>query len=454
MGYFSLFDFGLGRATTKFVAEYYARNMTENLPALIWSSVVVHTGLGFLGGGLLALLTPLLAENVLTLPPNLLNETRTVFYLLAASVPLIVVTAALRGVLEAIQRFDMVNAIRIPASVINYLGPLPVLYFEHSLTAVVAFLVASRVVVLFAHLLLCLRALPDLSREFRFDASLIKPMIGFGGWLTLTNVLSSSIVSLDRFMIGAIVSISAVAYYATPYEIVTKLWIFSAGLLAVLFPAFSSMAVNQEHKLRLLYGQALKYLLVVVAPIVGVLLALAFDLLRLWIGEDFAQYSAPAARWLTIGVLINVLAQVPITVTQGMGRADVAAKLQLVQLPLYALLVWYLAGILGFVGVAIAWTIRAAAEAAFMAIAANRLLPEAGPEQGKIFSLPKIVVVALFLLAFLWTGLYLSNDLLMEIPAVCVLLGVFVFWEWRFLLTGAERERFTGEVRSILKRAR
>ena len=40
MGYFSLFDFGLGRATTRFVAEYHAREETEHLPELIWSSVV------------------------------------------------------------------------------------------------------------------------------------------------------------------------------------------------------------------------------------------------------------------------------------------------------------------------------------------------------------------------------------------------------------------------------
>lgn len=42
MGDFGLFDFGMGLATTKFVAEHHARNETEVLPELIQSSIVAH----------------------------------------------------------------------------------------------------------------------------------------------------------------------------------------------------------------------------------------------------------------------------------------------------------------------------------------------------------------------------------------------------------------------------
>ncbi len=160
MGYFGLFDFGLGRATTKFVAEYHARNDTEAIPELIWSSFVVHIFLGLLGGTILALATPWLTQSALNVPSPLLLETQICFYLLAISVPMIVATAALRGVFEAIQRFDVVNLIKIPASILSYLGPLIVLYFIRTLVAVILFLVISRAVVLLAHFLLCLRIVP------------------------------------------------------------------------------------------------------------------------------------------------------------------------------------------------------------------------------------------------------------------------------------------------------
>lgn len=179
--YFGFFDFGLGRATTKFVAEYRARGEIDELPGLVWTSLGFHVVLGTIGGALLASLAPWLTERALNIPSGLLAETKSSFYLLAMAVPLIVTVAALRGVLEALQRFDMVNAVKVPASIANYLGPLLVLPFADSLTAVVGVLVIVRGVVLLAYLLLCLRALPVLARGLRFDFGRLKPLIGFGG---------------------------------------------------------------------------------------------------------------------------------------------------------------------------------------------------------------------------------------------------------------------------------
>lgn len=449
--YFSLFDFGLGRATTKFVAEYQARDQVEELPELIWSSTVFHVCLGLIGGSVFALLTPWLSQRILNVPPNLMSETTTSFYLLAVSVPLVVTTAALRGVLEALQRFDMINAIKIPASVINYLGPLPVLVFVDSLVAVVGLLVVSRGVVLVAHFLLTLRALPSLSSGFRFSAARMKPLVGFGGWLTVSGFVYPSMVAVDRFMIGALVSLSAVTLYVTPYEVVTKLTLFSASLLSVLFPAFSALAVSREQRLRRLYDRAIKCIVALVAPIVGVLLAFAFELLSVWIAPEFAEGSAPIARWLSIGVLFSILSHPPLTVLQGIGRADLTAKLQIVQLPVYVVLIWYMASNMGAVGVAIGWTIRSAVDAIILLVTADRMLPASEGEGGHGFGWSPPIVISIFLLLFLGAGLL---PLGVKILASVLLLGVFVLWEWLFFLRMADRELFLAELEPILNKFR
>lgn len=449
MGYFGFFDFGLGRATTKFVAEYHARDEMEALPKLIWSSMLVHVFLGLLGGALLALLTPWLTQSILNIPSSLLTETKIAFYLLAASVPLIVITAALRGVLEGIQRFDLVNIIKVPASILNYLGPLPILIFVDSLIAVVGFLVVSRGVVLLAHFFLCLRTLPMLSRRFSFDVTHMRPLLSFGGWLTVSSFLGPSIASIDRFMIGAFVSLSAVTLYATPYEVVTKLMIFSTSLLSVLFPAFSAIAVDRAQDLRRLYFRAIKYLLVLVAPIVGVLLALSYELLSLWVTSEFARDSAPVAQWLAVGVLIVIAAQVPASLLQGLGRADVTGKLQLLQLPLYALAVWALIR-MGIVGVAVAWTLRAVVDAVMMFVAAHRLLPAPAKKPEEHFFWTSITIISGFLLLFLGTGSVLGELVIPKIALVAALTGVLVLWEWMFFLGTADRKAFLGVVKPIL----
>jgi len=454
MGYFGVFDFGMSRATTRSVSEHYARGEEEALPGLIWSSAALHVVLGLLGGALLAAITPWLTGSVLNIPAELLPETRTSFYLLAASVPFIVATAALRGVLEALQRFDLVNAVKIPASVLNYLGPLLVLYFVRGLVAVVGFLVLSRVLVMVVHLLLCLKALPALSGNLGLDVSRVKPLLGFGGWLAVSSLVGPLIASIDRFMIGAFVSLSAVTLYTTPYEAVTKLTIFSASLLSVLFPAFSAMAVNRAHELRGLYLRSLKYLLVLVAPIVGVILALAYELLGLWVSPEFAPRSAPVAQWLAVGVLINVLGQAPVTVLQGMGRADVTAKLQLAQLPFYALAIWYLVGALGITGVAMAWALRAALVAAVLLIAAHKALPPAAKGPGEHSFWTNSVVVCGFLLLCLGAGSAMEGALALKVATVVALSCVFVLWEWFSFLNPADRRAFVGGIEPLLRLAR
>jgi O-antigen/teichoic acid export membrane protein len=361
-------------------------------------------------------------------------------------------TVSLRGVLEAIQRFDLTNAIKIPASVSSYLGPLVVLLFVDSLVAVVGFLVISRGAVLLAHLLLCLRALPVLSCRFRFVAARIRPLIGFGGWLTVTSFMGPFITSVDRFMIGAFVSLSAITLYVTPYEALAKLMIFSTSLLGVLFPAFSALAVNRIWEIRRLYARAFRYLLVLVAPIVGMLLALAFDLLSLWVGVDLALDSAPVAKWLAVAFLIHVLANIPLTTIQSLGRADAPAKLQLVLLLVYLLALWYLVRSMAITGVAIAFTLWTTVEAVGLFVVAERLLPASGKVEDR-FSWLNLGIVSAFLLLFLGIGSLLSGAIVLKVAVVVCLLAVFVGWEWLFFLKKEDRNAFIGQVKSILKRS-
>jgi O-antigen/teichoic acid export membrane protein len=102
--YFSLLDVGLGRATTKFVAERVADRPPE-LVEIITVSVLSQTLTGILGGALLALLTPLLVGHVLTVPTALEPEARRVLLLLSATLPLVLLSLSLRGIVEAAQRF-------------------------------------------------------------------------------------------------------------------------------------------------------------------------------------------------------------------------------------------------------------------------------------------------------------------------------------------------------------
>jgi O-antigen/teichoic acid export membrane protein len=81
--------------------------------------------------------------------------------------------------------------------------------------------------------LACRRYVPLRGRP-RFRKSLAAPLFRYGGWMTVTAVIGPILVSVDRLLIGAHIGLGAVAHYAVPYNLVTKLQILPASLIQLL----------------------------------------------------------------------------------------------------------------------------------------------------------------------------------------------------------------------------
>jgi O-antigen/teichoic acid export membrane protein len=193
--------------------------------------------------------------------------------------------------------------------------------------------------------------------------------------MTVTNVIGPVMVTLDRFLIGALVTMTAVAYYATPYEVVTKFLLFPSALMGVMFPAFSTGFANDVSRTALLFTRSAKSLFLALFPLMLCTVALAQDGLKLWLGPEFAQHSFRVLQWLAVGVFVNSLAQVPFAFLQSVGRPDLTAKLHLIELPIYLSLLWWLISARGIEGAAIAWTVRVALDALCLFWLAKDYLP-------------------------------------------------------------------------------
>jgi len=401
IGYASFFDIGLGRALTQLVARKLGAGEEHEVPMLVWTSLLLMLALGVVGAAVIVAISPWLVHHALKIPEALQPETIRAFYLLGVSIPIVISSAGLRGVLEAHQRFMLLNALRIPLGVLTFAGPLLVLPFSRSLVPIVGSLVASRAAISLAQFWVCLRAVPELRRRLVWHGPSAGPLLRFGGWMTVSNIIGPLMVTFDRFLIGALVSMTAVAYYATPFEVAAKLWLIPGALMGVMFPAFSASFEQDRRRTELLFGRSVKALLLGLFPIMLCTVALAQDGLKLWLGPEFAQHSFRVLQWLTVGVFMNSLAQVPYALLQGMGRPDVTAKLHLLELPVYLGLLWWLISTRGIEGAAIAWTVRMTADALFLFGLAKRFLPGNRPIRLRTALLPVMAVLILALSALL-----------------------------------------------------
>jgi len=430
IGYFSLFDLGLSRALTKLVAERIGQRRQTEIPSLIWTSLFLMTCVGLVGSFLTLFLAPLLVERLLKVPASLSHEALGSFYWLGAAVPVVVITAGLRGVLEAVQHFRLATAIRVPMGIFSYLGPVVLLPFTHSLIPIIAVLVLGRILACAAHLWACFHVMPTLRGGFGFHVPSVKPLFLFGGWMTVSNVLGPMMVTFDRFLIGSVISIAAVAYYSIPYEVVTKLWLISSALVSVLFPVFSATSIADRARLASLYESGVKYIFVFLLPLTLVLVIFAPEGLALWLGGDFAHNSAPVARLLAVAVLVNSMAHVPFAHLQSVGRPDMTAKFHLMELPIYVVMLFFLAKSWGITGVAVAWLLRVIIDSFLLFFFSFRLLPEC---RFIISRLPLMIAGALIL--NLAVALIIGLTIKFLVVGAIFLVALPASWLWLFTPT-------------------
>jgi O-antigen/teichoic acid export membrane protein len=434
IGYFSLFDLGIGRALTKLVADKLGAGEEETISPLVWTSLLLMLLMGVMAGLITLGISHWLVERALKVPAELQRETLHGFYLLAASIPMVTVTAGLRGILEAQQRFALTNAIRVPMSIFSFAGPLLALPFSHGLVPVIIILVAGRLAGLVAHILACFHAMPILRHNISVQASEIGPLLNFGSWITLTNILGPVVSYVDRFLIGALISVSAVAYYTTPLDVVSRITVIPGALAGVLFPAFAISLTQDPKHTSLLLGRALKYILIITYPIMLVTVCLAPEMLRLWLGPVFAHNSSNVMRWLAAGVFVNCFALVPVAFVQGANRPDISAKLYLLELPLYVGMIWVLTKHWGIEGAAIAWGIRVTMDAMLLFYFTYKLLPN------KPTFLPKLAITVSGGLLMLYLST-LPQSLMIRGVFLCVSLTAFGLMSW-FRGLGLVERRF------------
>jgi O-antigen/teichoic acid export membrane protein len=431
IGYAGLFDLGLGRALTKFIAEKLGAGKEEEVPRLFWTAFWLLTALGVLVGVIVASLSPLLVNSVLNIPGELEGEALAAFCLLALSIPFVLASASLRGTLEAHQRFDLTNATAVPLSVISYFGPVLAALISHHLALVIAPVVLSRVLACVIILRLCIRVDPAIAASRAPDRALVSPLLRFGGWLTATSFVAPLFSTLDRFMVGAIASASAVAYYATPYEAVIRMRIVSMSFAGVLFPAFAATIPSDRIRSELLFKRGTRGVLIALFPLALATLLFAHEILDVWVGTEFADRSTEVMQWLSAGVLLNGLAFMPFSMLQS-TRPDLIAKVLAAELPFYLAGFWFGVHAHGIEGGAIVWTLRVAVDGAILYALLNHLKLISGASVAAVAE-PLVVSIAMFVMASM------IDDLALKAVFFAAALVMFGLLAWFRVLERDER---------------
>lgn len=440
LGYLVVFDFGLGRATTKHVAEILGKSELHRLSTVVWTSIVLQALFGTLAALLLIVGTDRLV-GIIKIPPHLLGEAKLAFSIVAWIVPVMLLSSAFSGILEAQYRFDLVNLVRVPSNTLMFVIPWVGAISGYNLTHIVLGILILRVAGLGVFAALAIKSLPPLrSVKIAFDEA--PQLLKFGGWVMIGGLITPFLLQLERVLISALDGVGVLAYYTAPYEVVTRLWIFPVSLMMTIFPAFSTLASRSDWRaISEIYSVSFKYIFLILGMVVVGLGIYAKEIILLWLGPEFAASSSVVFQILLVGILFHALGHIPYSLFQGVGKPDIPTKLYALELPPYIVVAWYLIDNYSILGAAFAWSARVALETLFLLFFAVR----AGFVSQRWWKQARVLEIGILLLILALLGSLItiigSSDLVLWVKGALLIteLTVFVTVGWNVVLTAAER---------------
>jgi O-antigen/teichoic acid export membrane protein len=213
----------------------------------------------------------------------------------------------------------------------------------------------------------------------QFSQEIRKKLIHFGGWVTVSGIVSPLMVQSDRFFIASIVSVAAVSAYVIPFELVTQLAIATTAISTVAFPSLAALLQRDRTSA---WASFAKWLgrTVAVMLIACTMMALSLPhLLPLWIGTSLPPESVRIGQWLCLGIFVNSVGVMYFAYLHADGRFRETAILHLVEFPLYVAVLLMCLWNFGTVGAAIAWVIRVCADTGILAFLCHRARASPAP---------------------------------------------------------------------------
>ncbi|MCK1404937.1 oligosaccharide flippase family protein [Bradyrhizobium sp. 76] len=360
LGYLGFLDLGLSRAAANALARL--RNAPQEARArVLVTTLLLNLGLGLFGGLCLAIFGSYLLQHLLTMPEALQPEIVEAFPWIVGLFPLALLSGVGIGALESRERFLLANVLQISGSSLGQIAPVVVAVMHSpSLAVVVPIAAIARALTAAAILIAVYRDEGPLSLV-DFDRHQVKKLLSYGGWISVSGIISPILSSLDQLVIGSVLNVSAVTHYAVPMTLVTRSQIFASALSRTLFPRMSSV---EPEEARSLASRALLLLAYGYGALCAPAIILTPIFFQHWIGTDFSEVATPVAEILFLGAWINGLAFVPYGLLQSQGRPDITGKFHAAEILPFLGILWALTSAYGINGAAMAWSLRCAVDAA------------------------------------------------------------------------------------------
>ncbi len=336
-GYSALLYFGLGAAVLRYVAAHHAREEMDGLNETVSTIFAVYLRLGVLCLlAACAIAWPLPA--LFDIPPELANEARARVVVTGLAILVEFVGSVYGGVLMGLERFDVLNGIKLTLLVGRTLAIVAVALRWPSVLAIGLVSLATALCEQGFNFVYAHRVLPGLRVSLSLNRPARLPELASFSFQSFIFTMSDRIINYtDSVVIGQARGADATG----PYAFALRLVDFAREALDrathVLMPGFSAAAARGEsHIVRDVWRTGSKALLSLAVPIALVQTLWGRHVLSLWLSRNehasvAAQVVAeayPCMVWLALAFVMQMAGRgLARPLFEGLGELRVPARI-------------------------------------------------------------------------------------------------------------------------------
>ncbi|KXK07286.1 MAG: polysaccharide biosynthesis protein [Acidobacteria bacterium OLB17] len=254
-------------------------------------------------------------------------------------------------------RMDLNTFVTSGFRILGVIATPIVIYLGFGILGAVTVLLVAALLTLAGHIYTSGRLLPELY-SLTLDRTIIRPLLKFGGPLALAAVASLTLLNAEKGILPMLVSVEMLAYYSVAFTFASMAIMFGNSLVQSLVPSFSQLwSTGRNPELEELFLRAVFLNLIVLVPGLVVLAVASRTFFSAWAGPSFGENSTHPFFILLGGLLFIIPSYVPFSLLLSMGKSNLFAKLYLIELIPYFVMLYFLTRAFGILGAAAAWAI-------------------------------------------------------------------------------------------------
>ena len=358
-GFVAMLDLGMDTALVRSLAGAFAVGDFDEVRRTIRSGVAYYIGIGCFGALVMAFFGLVLAGPVFHLHGTTLDVAKFAFVVSGIGFAGQVTRLAMGGSLPmALQRYDIVNALRIASAAIFAIGAATIVWTGHGLRPLVVWNASVDFLLLIVTIAVARRLFRSISFRPALDRARIRKLLTFSLWVFVGNLSAFILYQFDRVLLGSLDSVSSVTYYAVAGSAASYVYAIIGSLASVVIPASTELfARGDRERARRLYERATRFCVLVVGSIAIPIVVFANPIVRVWLGASYAHKTEHLLQILVVTFALLSLSIIPFNILIGAGRPRTVGLLNVAVAFLNVTFVLVLVPPYGATGAAVAYLI-------------------------------------------------------------------------------------------------